>query len=157
MSSARSEITDPKSRKLTSRWKALLLLFVVFSLGAASGIGVGGLWLKKRAQAVLANSNSTDGPAIIIFDNMEEKLTRKLDLTPTERAALHEEFDQATQEIQNVRTETLESVRKISQQTLDRIEQRLPPEKRSPFREEARETLMPWSLLPKDGAPPADP
>lgn len=149
MSAAAPDITDPKSRKLASRWKALLLLLVVFSLGVASGVGVGGLWLEKRAQAVLADPDSTNGPAIKIFDSMEAKLTRKLDLTPSERAAMHEEFEHATREIQDVRAETLESVRKISQQTIDRIEQRLPPEKRSEFREGARETLAPWSLLPK--------
>lgn len=157
MSSTPAAITDPKSRKQSSRWKALLLLFIVFSLGAASGIGAGGLWLKKRAQAVLANPDSTDGPAIVIFDSMEKDLSRELDLTPGEQAAMGEEFDRAAEELRSLRASTLASVRKISQQALDRIEPRLTPEKRSPFREKARETLTPWSLLPKDGAPPAAP
>jgi hypothetical protein len=152
-----SSFSVPETDQPSTRWRALLLLLVVFLLGVACGVGGGGLWHRSRLQAAFANPRSVDGPAVRVLNRIESKLTRDLDLTPEKRSAVRQEIDEATRELASVRAETRENVQRISQTTIDRIEPHLPPEERPKFREKAREILAPWSLLPEPRASRSDP
>ncbi len=128
------------------RWQALVLLLVVFILGIATGVGSIGLWLKHTMHVALSAPDEMEGPAIALIERVESRLLRGQSLTPEEEAAIREEFDQATIEFKQLRQNAIQDVRALAQETFERIEDRLPPDKRPALRERADEALKPWGL-----------
>ncbi|MEM1295992.1 MAG: hypothetical protein AAGH89_11545 [Verrucomicrobiota bacterium] len=148
MTPADSSISESEHSRSNVRWKAWLLLLVVFVLGAACGIGTGGLLLKRKLEAAMSNPYAAQGPIMKRMERVESRLARELDLNAEERAALGKEFGWAAEQFKTRRTEFLDDLQEFSNMTYSRIEEALPPEKRTEFREKAGRELVPWSPRP---------
>lgn len=123
------------SNRLSSPpWKALLLLAVVFLLGAGCGIGGSGLWIRAKMKAAISDPHNADGAFLRRIDRVEARLIRDLDLTTEEQRVVAQEFERAAEQFKTNRVEYLNSLQAFSTETKSRIEQSLPPEKREAFR-----------------------
>ena len=137
----------PKSRVSI---KAIALLVAVFILGGVCGVGGTSIIVTKRLQSAfrenLRNPGNASGPADRMLDRLEDRLTKELDLTADEQAAVGEELDQTRAQLRDVRSGMGRDLRRISIGTIWRIGQRLPDEKRRKFRQIARQRLRPWGI-----------
>lgn len=127
---------DParSSNRLSSLWKALLLLVLVFLLGAACGFGGSGLWMRAKMKAAISDPTNADGAFLRRINQIEARLVRDLDLTTEERSVVAREFERAAEQFKENRSEFLNSLKTFSAETHSRIEQSLPPEKREAYR-----------------------
>ncbi|MDZ4288486.1 MAG: hypothetical protein U0984_11040 [Prosthecobacter sp.] len=130
------------------RSRALLLLLFVFLLGAASGIGGGLLILRGLAQRAFAGDLRDNSPVEFVVATLEKQLSSELDLTPEERQAARRELAVTVTRFKDLRTRLRTDARAVVEDTLVRVEQHLPPEKRVRLRERAANRLRPWGLVP---------
>lgn len=130
-----------------SRWKAVLLLTLVFILGAGCGIGGGLLMLRRAVQRAIAHPNGDQAPIELVLGKIESRISSELDLTKTERAAVHAELRQTAAEFKALRNEVWSKAALNAQATLDRLAKHLPPEKAARLRSEAERRLKPWGLI----------
>ena len=135
--------TSPTS----SRWKAVLLLVVIFILGAACGIGGGLLVLRRVVQHAIAHPAGQNAPVDRVIAHLESSIASDLNLMDAERAAIHPELVQTATEFKNLRAEVWRKAALQVQETLDRVSKHLPPEKQNRLREKAAQRLKPWGLL----------
>jgi len=149
MDDSEKNISRGTPRRSGSRWRAVLLLSLVFLLGIACGLGGGGLWLRHRIQATLQDPASAPAPAARILERIEERITEELSLEPAERALVGAQLDEAAGALRALRTQSIRSARDIVETTERRIAEALPAEKRARFREFAREGLRPWGFAPE--------
>lgn len=120
--------------RISFPWKALLLLAVMFLLGAGCGIGGSGLWMRAKMKAAISDPLNADGAYLRRIDRVETRLIRDLDLTAEEKRVVAQEFDQAAEQFKTNRVEYLNRLQAFSAEIKSRIEQSLPPEKRDAFR-----------------------
>ena len=144
--------TTPPPPALTSpaappRGRALVLLFLVFLLGAASGIGGGLLLLRGLAHRAWAGELGEHSPIEIVTSGIEHQIAAELQLTPEEREAVQDELAVTVQRFRDLRLKLRSDSRDIVEDTVQRIEQRLPPEKRAELRARAGTRLRPWGLM----------
>ena len=130
--------------------KAAVWIVAVFILGAVCGIGGTAIVATHRLQSAfrenLRDSAHPQGPADRILDRFEDKLTRELELTAGEQAAVSAELDITRRQIGEVRTGVGRDMRRIAIGSVLRVGRVLPQEKRRAFREMARKRLEPWGL-----------
>lgn len=131
----------------SSRWKAVLLLLLVFALGAACGIGGGLLVLRRIVQHAIAHPDESHVPVDRVVGKIESQIVAELDLTNSERKAVHAELLQAATELKALRREVWQKAGASVSSSLDRICQHLPAEKQALLRKKAAERLEPWGLL----------
>lgn len=134
-----------------SRWKAWLLLLIVFALGSASGVGFGALWLRSKVKSVLTDPYSAESLPLQRMARIESRLARELDLSEEEQAKLRGVFENAAVEYKGLRSGFLDEMQAFSKATYDEIEGALPPEKRADFRKLSAEGVIPWGQK-SDGA-----
>ncbi|MEM1441789.1 MAG: hypothetical protein AAGF67_05570, partial [Verrucomicrobiota bacterium] len=101
----------------SSRWRAWVLLVIVFALGSATGIGAGGLWLRSKVKATLADPYSVKGLPLQRMEKIESRLARELDLSEEERAQLQGVFEDAAGEYRELRKGFLDELREFSKIT----------------------------------------
>lgn len=132
----------------SSRLRALALLMAVFVLGAASGIGGGLLVLRGIVQKVVTGraANSTT-PVDWVIGTLEREIGGEIELTSSERAAVHEELLTSAAAFRRIRAGMMIEARREVRATLSRIERHLPPEKQKLLQERAGRRLRPWGLL----------
>ena len=135
------------SSTTTSRWKAVLLLLLVFALGAGCGIGGGLLVLRRIVQHAIAHPNDDHAPADRLATKIESLLVADLALTDSERSAVHVELQQAAAEFRALRLEVWQKASLSVAGSLDRLCKHLPAEKQAALRQKAAERLGPWGLL----------
>jgi hypothetical protein len=140
-----SEISNVPKRR--SKWKALLLLLVVFFLGAAAGVGTCGAIIVAKLKADARNPGGASRPMQRFFDRTEKQLGKELELDPSERQAVHEELAVTSDRVRDIRLHLSKDVRTLARETVDRIASHLPPAKQSLLREKAAKRLGPWGLL----------
>lgn len=133
--------TPPKSR---NRLKAFLLLALVFFLGVVAGVGITGVVTVKRLQASLRNPAAASGAATRFIDRVEKDLTKHLDLSNSEKAAVREELEASRGKLMEIRLGLHRDLRGLAQDSVERIAKRLPEEKRQALREHVQERLRPW-------------
>lgn len=138
--------TDPSPAP--GRRRAILLLLLVFLLGAACGIGGGLLVLRRAAQRAFAGESGANRSVELLTFAMEKQVFAELDLTPAERAAAERELTVTATQLKDLRTRLRTDMRAVVEDSIMRIEQHLPPDKRSRFRERAAKRLQPWGLAP---------
>lgn len=131
----------------SSRWKAVLLLLLVFALGAGCGIGGGLLVLRRIVQHAIAHPEETHAPVDRVVGKIEALMVAELDLTDSERSAVHAELLQTAAEFKALRLEVWQKAGRNVAGSLDRICQHLPAEKQATLRKKAAERLGPWGLL----------
>ena len=131
----------------SSRWKAVLLLLLVFALGAGCGIGGGLLVLRRIVQRAIAHPDESRAPVERVVGKIESLMVAELDLTDSERSAVHAELLQAATEFKALRLEVWQKAGMSAAGALDRICQHLPAEKQATLRKKAAERLGPWGLL----------
>jgi hypothetical protein len=131
----------------SSRWKAVLLLLLVFALGAGCGIGGGLLVLRRIVKHAIAHPDESHAPVDRLVGKIESLLVVELDLTDFERSAVHVELLQAATEFKALRREVWQKAGVSVAGSLDRICQHLPAEKQAILRKKAAERLGPWGLL----------
>lgn len=130
-----------------SRWKAALLLALVFVLGAGCGIGGGLLVVRHIVQREIAHPSGDHAPIDLVVGRIESSLTSDLDLTETERAAVHTELLQTANDFKALRKEVWSKAAFNVQATLDRLAKHLPPDKAARLRSEAERRLTPWGVM----------
>ncbi len=130
-----------------SRWKAVLLLALVFLLGAGCGIGGGLLVMRRVFQHAIAHPDGKHAPVDLIVGRIESKILSDIDLTEDERTAVQAELTQTAADLKALRVEIWGKVSLNVQATLDRLAKRLPPEKVTRLRSETEKYLKPWGLM----------
>ena len=150
-----NRVNPEPPKKQRSSLRAVLLLLLVFLLGF--GFGAGGVLLGFRhmARNAFAASPKATAPIDRFLAAVEARFTRKLALTPAERAAAHEELAITAREFKRDRETFLTATRNLVNDTIFRIGQRLPPEKRDRLEELARARLEPWGIRLEDSPPAA--
>lgn len=136
----------PPSPK-NSRWKALLLLGLVFVLGAACGIGGGLLVLRRVVHRAIAEPQSEHTPVDLVIAALERDISSELDLDDAQRHQLHESLQVTAKDFKGLRLEIWQKAREKTRESLDRIASQLPPDKAAKLRERATSRLKPWGLL----------
>jgi len=131
----------------SSRWKAVLLLLLVFALGAGCGIGGGMLVLRRMVQHAIAHPDDEHAPVDRVVGKIESMMVAELDLTDSERSEVHAELLRAAAEFKTLRLEVWQKASMSVAGSLDRICQHLPAEKQATLRNKAAERLGPWGLL----------
>jgi hypothetical protein len=131
----------------SSRWKAVLLLLLVFALGAGCGIGGGLLVLRRIVQHAIAHPDESHAPVDRLVGKIEALMVAELDLTDSERIAVHAELQETATEFKALRREVWQKAGVSVAGSLDRICQHLPAEKQAILRKKAAERLGPWGLL----------
>lgn len=131
----------------SSRWKAVLLLVLVFILGAGCGIGGGLLVLRRIVQHAIAHPNDEHAPVDRVVGKIESMMVAELDLTDSERSAVHAELLQTAAEFKALRLEVWQKAGRSVAGSLDRICKHLPAAKQETLRKKAAERLGPWGLL----------
>ena len=130
------------------RLRALLLLLIVFVLGAATGIGGSLLAMRHLAQRGLAGNLGPYDPLVRISAQWERDIAAELDFTPGERDRAHDELAVTVERLQELRSGMYADGRVIIADTIERVAADLPEEKRAAFRESIAKRLRPWSLAP---------
>ena len=128
----------------------MLLLLLVFSLGAGCGIGGGLLVLRRILQNAIAHPSESHAPVDRLMHKVESLMVSDLNLTNTERAAVHAELLQTAADFKALRLEVWQKAGASVAGSLDRICKHLPAEKQSLLRKKATERLGPWGLLSDD-------
>jgi len=141
--------TDAPARTTKGAWKAVLLLVLVFILGAATAIGSGLLFLRSEIRKAATAPVSQQGPLDRFSGRIESHLAGRLKLSDSERNALHEELAVTTRRAKELRLRLANDVRALAGETVARIGSHLPAEKRAKLRQEVEERLAPWGLQPK--------
>lgn len=126
--------------------KAIVLLAVIFGLGALAGAGATVWTLRAHLQDIARDPSKADGPAVKVIARVEEDLTSHLDLTPDERAGVQEELEFTRAVLRERRGELVEDLRQVALDTVERLEKRVPEEKRAALRERVGERLDPWGV-----------
>ncbi len=139
-------VPAPAPKKSRNRLKAFLLLALVFFLGMAAGVGITGVITVKRLQASLRNPAAVAGPATRFIDRVERDLTKRLDLTASEQAAVREELETSRGKLMEIRSGLRGQARELVEDSLVRIAKRLPEGKREALRLHVKERLRPWGL-----------
>lgn len=141
----------PASAAAAPRWRALLLLLVVFLTGAACGLGGGALVLRSMMQRAL-HGEASDGNAPVdwVISTLEREISDDLDLTESERAAVHQELLTTARDFRQMRVKMLMDTRDRVRETLARVEKHLPEEKRLLLHERASRRLRPWGLMNRE-------
>ncbi|HBJ82506.1 MAG: hypothetical protein Q8M07_20165 [Prosthecobacter sp.] len=130
-----------------SHGKAVLLLVLVFILGAACGIGGGLLVLRRVFQHAIAHPGGQNAPVDRVIAHLESSIASELDLTAAERAAIRPELEQAATDFKALRAEVWRKAALNVQDTLGRVSTHLPPEKQTRLQTEAAKRLQPWGLM----------
>jgi len=112
----------------------MLLLVVMFLLGAACGVGGSGLWMRAKMKAAISDPYNADGAFLRRIERVETRLIRDLDLTTDERSAVTQELDRAAEQFKASRSDFMNRLKTVSAETRSRLEQSLPPEKREAYR-----------------------
>ncbi len=136
----------PNAQGRRSRLKAILLLLVIFILGVVVGVGGLAMLMADRLKDAVRHPETAEGPSDRVIDRIGDDLEDHLDLTPEENQAVREELAVGHGELREIRKKLLHDVRDVIGETVGRIEDRLPEEKRPPFRERVGERLDPWGL-----------
>lgn len=131
----------------SSRWKAVLLLLLVFVLGAGCGIGGGLLVLRRIVQHAVAQPDDAPAPVDRLAGKIESLMVAELALTDSERSAVHAELLQTAADFKALRLEVWQKAGMHVAGSLDRICKHLPAEKQAILRKKAAERLGPWGLL----------
>jgi hypothetical protein len=131
----------------SSRWKAILLLLLVFILGAGCGIGGGLLILRRIVQHAIAHPNESHAPVDRLVGKIEALMVAELDLTETERSAVHAELQQTATDFKSLRHEVWQKAGMSVADSLDRLCKHLPAEKQATLRKKAADRLGPWGLI----------
>ena len=129
-----------------SRWKAALLLVLIFCLGAACGVGGGLLVLRRIVRHALTHPTEQGAPIDRLMTHFEAELAEELDLTPAERAAIRADLQQAGAEFKTLRQEVWWRTGTNARQTLQRMASHLPADKAARLEAAARRRLEPWGL-----------
>lgn len=138
---------SPPSLK-PGRTRALLLLLLVFLLGAASGVGGGLLFLRSLAHRAWAGELGGNSPVELVTNGLEHQMSAELELTPEERKAVQKELALTVGQFRELRVKMRSDIRAIVEDTLTRVETKIPEEKRARLRERAGDRLRPWGLMP---------
>lgn len=125
----------------------MLLLGLVFVLGAACGIGGGLLVLRRMVHRAIAEPQSEHTPVDLVIAALEHDISSELDLDDAQRHQLHESLQITAQDFKGLRIEIWQKAREKTRQSLERIASQLPPEKAAKLRERATSRLKPWGLL----------
>ena len=141
---------EPPRKKSRGTLRAVLLLILVFFLGLAMGAGVVLLGFRQMARRAFTESPQANAPLDRFLARVENHFSHKLALTPEERSAIHEELVSTGRQFKDDRRTFLEAVRKLIDDTIERMCQRLPPEKAARLRVLARMRLAPWGIQPQE-------
>lgn len=140
-------MNDSSSSPKSSRWKAVLLLGLVFVLGAACGIGGGLFVLRRMVHRAIAEPQSEHTPVDLVIGALEHDISSELDLDDAQRHQLHESLQVTAKDFKGLRLEIWHKAREKTRESLERISSQLPPEKAAKLRERATSRLKPWGLL----------
>jgi hypothetical protein len=139
-------MNEPIMPSKPPRWRAFLLLALVFGLGLVFGVGGSVLTLRRIAQRSL----SGDGVAATRVDHMlkkiEKDISRELKLTDAEQQRLHDELVQASKDYKLVRADFLKQIKNIAAQAIERTAHQLPAEKSSALRTHVNKRLSRWGV-----------
>lgn len=144
--------TDPPAKPTSGTWKALLVLALVFLLGAATGIGGGLLFLRAQIRKAATAPLNNQGPFDKLSARIESQLVKNLQLDPPERSAVHEELAVTSRRAKELRLRLADDIRALAGDTIARIGGHLSAEKQAKLRQDADAWLAPWGLQPKAGA-----
>jgi hypothetical protein len=140
-------MNDSSSSPKSSRWKAVLLLVLVFVLGAGCGIGGGLFVLRRVVHRAIAEPQSDFTPVDFIVAALEHDISSELELDTSQRNQLHATLQLTARDMKVLRSEMWEKVSQKARESLERIASQLPPEKAAKLRERASSRLKPWGLL----------
>lgn len=127
--------------------KAIALLLGVFLLGMICGAGLLVMNVKKTMQKMV---HAKEPPAKVTkaFSKAGQTLSKKLQLSPTETAAVEKEMIATMENLSAIRRKTLDSLAREANESTDRIAAQIPAEKHDQLRAMAKKRLGPWGLLP---------
>ncbi len=136
----------PSLLSASNRWKAVLLLVAVFVLGAGLGIGGTLYFVRSQVRSAMLHPLAERGRIDRLSARVESHLTRSLNLDAGEQQAVREELATSLKRARRIRLRALIEVRLLIRDTVSRIENRLPVEKRAKFKRQAEERLSRWGF-----------
>jgi len=142
-------------KKSRGTFRAFLVLAAVFVLGFVFGAGAILLGIQKMTRRAFTDAPEASLAVDRFFDRVEARFSRRLELTPEERAVVHDEFSAAGKEFKEDRHGYLQAVKKLTNDTINRICQRLPADKADAFLALAKKRLAPWGIEIDQEAPRA--
>jgi|GEM_PF-5983739 len=148
-SSAHPTTSDPVPTVVKQQlWKAVVILFIVFMLGLVCGVG-GSAWMARRSirQQMTQTTIADRAPVDAFMERIGTRLSRELELDAGQTEAVNKELSQTAIQLKQVRLKGVTETRLIALDTLRRIQQHVPEERRKELRQRAIARLAPWGLL----------
>ena len=118
---------------MSSHWKAVLGVILVFILGFASGLVCSSIMMHRKLATFLLQPGA-QAEAVL-----EKKLTRHLDLDEIQQRQIHGYFMENLQQRKDLNKQIQPQVRILNQQTFQEIAACLHPEQQEQFRKNLEE------------------
>jgi len=114
---------------MTSKWKAVLGVILIFVLGFASGIVCSSIVVHRKLNAYLKQ------PGAVAAAALEKQLTQNLNLDPNQQQEIHGYFMENLQRRRELNLQIRPQAQMLNQQTFQRIATTLRPDQRELFRQ----------------------
>lgn len=134
------------AKPASNRWKAVLILLLVFALGAATGVGGALFYVRSQMRFAVVRPLSGRDRLDRLAARVESNLSKSLKLNAQERSAVHGELAVSVEKARQLRTRMFLEVRALVADTLARIGNRLPPEKQAKLKKKAADRLSRWGF-----------
>jgi hypothetical protein len=118
---------------MTGHWKASLGVLLVFILGCLSGMLVSSVYFSHRTAVFFQRGSAA------YIDLAEHRLTRNLNLDPTQKQEIHQYFLENLAERKQLQAQVQPEVQMLNHQTFGEIRSVLRPEQMTVFRENLNE------------------
>jgi len=112
---------------MTSAWKAVLGVILIFILGFLSGIVGTSIFVHRKVAAFLNH------PAVVLMDAMEQRLTKGLDLDAKQKEQLHDYFMDNLQQHKQLQAQIQPQVQLLNEETVRQITAALRPDQQQRF------------------------
>jgi len=117
--------------------KIILCLFALFTLGAASGVGI-----TKTVQPSRAQQRAWSEQAWLERRYAED--VQRVDATPEQQEMLREQYDLLVADVQAIRDDTAKRIREAFGKRNTEIYRKLPPAQREAYRKLTEERRARW-------------
>ncbi len=114
---------------MTSHWKAILGVLLIFVLGFTSGLVCSSIYAHRKLETFLQQ------PAVVAEAALEKRLTRKLDLDDKQQQQVHAFFEKNLEQRRALNQQVQPQVRMVNLQTFQEINAVLRPEQQERFRQ----------------------
>ncbi len=114
---------------MTTHWKAILGVILIFILGFTSGVVCSSIFVQRKLAAFMQHPGATAEAA------MEKRLVRNLNLDPKQKQQIHDYLLDNLQQRKDLNLQIQPQVRALNVQTFQQINAVLRPDQQEIFRQ----------------------